>query len=161
MRSIIFISAVALLVGPVAAQGLPPGCYVRDYSAAHLAKHPAQVVGWIRLKVFKDAYGDTVADLDAAVADQGHAAGSGLGGQVLGQALHCWESGGQTGCSVECDGGWFTVQRSDAESLTIRTEYLLIGDVEGCGGALDLAEVPGQPVSYRLDRIDDGYCEEN
>ncbi|MEO1140384.1 MAG: hypothetical protein AAFW87_13110 [Pseudomonadota bacterium] len=45
MRSIIFTSALSALAGTAAAQEFPqPGCYARDYDAAHLANHPEQVI---------------------------------------------------------------------------------------------------------------------
>ena len=112
---------------------------MRDYSAAHLAQHPNQIVDWIRLKVFQDAYDGTVADLDVLFANQGHVAGSGFDGRIVGQALHCWESGGETGCSVDCDGGSFIVTKDDGAVLMFKTDGLMVGDTESCGGAVSLA----------------------
>jgi len=161
-RGLMVLTACALLIGPVSAgPKITNGCFMRDYSAAHLAKNPNQVVDWIRLKVFQDAYDDTVADLDVIFADQGHAAGSEFAGRVTGQVLHCWESNGAVGCSVDCDGGSFIVRRDDGDVLVFETEGLMLGDTESCGGAITLAEEVGKPVRYRLNRVDDAACEGN
>lgn len=163
MRSIIFTSllVMASTVPALAADDLREGCYLRDYSDAHLAKNPHQIVKWIRMKVHRDSYDDKVVDLDVFLADQGHVAQSGHGGQVLDQTLHCWQSDARTGCGVDCDGGSFRVLRNDDNSLLVETEYLMVGDTESCGGAVDLAEVQGQPVRYLLNRVDPDYCEGN
>lgn len=163
MRSIIFTSLAIALAGPaVSAANITKGCFLRDYDAAHLAKHPAQVVDWIRMDIFADEYGETVAYLDVFTANQGHARRDGLGGQVLSQALFCWEKqDGQTGCSVECDGGTAFITRDDGNTLVFRTKNLLVGDTESCGGAMDIAEVPGTFTTYRLNRAVPAACEDN
>ena len=162
MRSIIFISAWCVLAGAAfAQQGPEPGCYERQYSAAHLAQNPDQVVKSIRMRIYDDTHYGTkerYANLDVQFANQGHVRRAGLGAPRLGQSLICFGDADGAGCSVECDGGWFTVTRSTPESLTIETEYLMVGDTEGCGGAVDLAEKPGRPVKYRLDRADPARC---
>ncbi|MEO1140385.1 MAG: hypothetical protein AAFW87_13115 [Pseudomonadota bacterium] len=100
------------------------------------------------------------ATIAATFADQGHAGRDGYGDQTLWQRLECLRDGqDRPFCGVECDGGTFAVTRQDAGGLTLRTEYLMIGDTEGCGGAVDLAEVPGQMVTYRLSRVDAARCE--
>ena len=162
MRNIIFTSAICIFAGQAFAQApITQGCFLRDYSDAHLASHPKQVVDWIRVKIHKDQYDQTVADVDAYIANQGHALASGLGGQVLAGALHCWQSGGDIGCSVDCDGGTFYVIKDDGQTLTLRTEGVMIGDTESCGGALSLAEEVGKPTTYRLNRVADDVCEGN
>ncbi len=161
MRNIIFTSFLAALAAPALAQdgGPPFGCYARDYDAAHLAAHPDQVVDRITLRVYRDQHGQHVAGLQVLTANQGHVAMSGNGGQVFDQWLVCWEESGTQFCGVECDGGSFQVTRYTGEALTIELRSLWVGDVQGCGGAVDIGERPGQSVKYRLDVMPDSACE--
>ena len=146
------------LAVPVAAEPTF-GCYERIYSAEHLAGQPDQVVQEIRLSLSKQQeFGEWVAGMEVLTANQGHAARDGLGGQRLTQFLICWENDGRRGCSVECDGGSFTITRDDGKRLAFRTDYLMVGDTEGCGGAMDIAEKDGQAVSYRLQRVSEARC---
>ena len=146
--------ALVLGAGPAMAQDVPPGCYERVYSADHLARHPAQVVAALRLKV-----GDWMTE----VAREGRIAVIPVGGAgwptALGQFLICGNEAGAPLCQVECDGGAFEVVKWDASGMTFRTRYMLVGEGEGCGGLLDLAEVPGQFTSYRVNRVADGQCD--
>ena len=141
-----------------AEEGPDPGCYMRDYPADHLAAHPAQVVDRIAMQVYHDELGNTLAHMWVGFAEQGHVAGTRFAGQTLYQFLLCFDHQGQAGCAVECDGGSFRVTKENAKGLTLRTDFLLVGDTEDCGGAVDLAEIPGQPVSYRLNRVDPAIC---
>ncbi len=152
--------AALCVAGASGAQEMPrEGCYARSYGAAHLNAHPDQVVASMRMRVAVED-GLRFAAMEVTFADQGHAGRDGFGGRTLRQWVDCREDGqGRPFCGVECDGGWFTVTGQDAAGLTLRTEYLMIGDTEGCGGAVDLAEVPGQAVSYRLNRVADADCE--
>ena len=75
---------------------------------------------------------------------------------------HCgarWRcSRGKRGCSVECDGGSFEITRDDGTVLDLRTRYLMVGETEDCGGAVDLAEENDRWVTYRLMRAADAAC---
>ncbi|MDH3475423.1 MAG: hypothetical protein OEM59_17215 [Rhodospirillales bacterium] len=161
MRSTISISAIvalALAGAATAQEGPRLGCYARDYTAAHLASHPDQIVGHIVMRVRPDPAGPgTLADLAVWTADQGHVRKAGLGGQRFDQVLICWREGKAAVCGVECDGGLMQVERDDGEVLQFRTDYLLVGG-GGCEGLVDLAERPGQAVSYRLSRAPDAAC---
>lgn len=148
---------VCVSAGPLKAADPMMGCFMRDYSDAHLAKHPAQVVDEIALSV-RQAGEFINGTLWVLTARQGHVAHSGLGGRLLKQQLLCWKEMGTMNCFVECDGGGFTVTKATGDSLTFRTNFLLVGDENGCGGPVDLAENPGQPVSYRLNRADPTVC---
>jgi hypothetical protein len=160
VRSIAFTSLLVLAApGLAAAEGPAPGCYARDYDAAHLEAHPEQVVSAMRLRVDSpDANGEAPAELRVVLADQGRARAEGLGGRSLAQALACTDRGQGPACGVECDGGLFAVVE-DAEGLTLTTDRLLVGDAEECGGSFDLVEREGEPVSYRLLRADPSACE--
>lgn len=164
MRSIIFTSVVTIsMIGAAHAQeGPTPGCYAREYSQAHLDAHPDQVARALYMLIHDSTYEDSTDRFAYLVVDfvnQGHVKRADLGAQRLDQSLVCYtDSEGRQGCSVECDGGWFTVSKETDSTLTIATEYLMVGDTEGCGGAIDLAEHTGQVVKYRLNRVDMNTC---
>ena len=164
MRSIIYTSLLAVgLAAPTLAQDGPDlGCYQRTYSDAHLAQHPDQVVKSIWLWVYDQAFDghvDRFAHMDVQFADQGHVRKSGYTGALrLDQYLVCFSNSDGPGCAAECDGGSFTVTKQTADSLTFATEYLMVGDTEGCGGMLDLAEKIGREVKYKLNRVDPVMC---
>lgn len=158
-----FISALlsgVMLAGPVFAEGPPEGCYVRDYSDAHLAGQPAQVVDWMQLWIYSDENQNKLANMLVGFTKQGHVRGTKHAGQVLDQFLLCFDSGGRKGCTVECDGGNFFVTRDSGDAMTIETSFLMVGETDSCGGAVDLAEVPGRAVKYKLFRADAQQCED-
>jgi hypothetical protein len=178
VRSITFISAF-LIAGEAIAQGAPThGCFARDYGADHLASHPDQIVARMvvligpatvilpSLPSWREATGgsqsaeilnpdQTWMRMAVETANQGHVATSGHGGQRFEQALVC----GGGGCGVECDGGGFEVERDDGDTLQFVTDRLMVGVTDECGGAVDIAELPGKSVSYRLTRVPDALCE--
>ncbi|MCP4818056.1 MAG: hypothetical protein GY883_02630 [Shimia sp.] len=155
---VVVAAAAALGAGGAQAVGPELGCYTRDYSDAHLAKYPRQIVDWMTLWVHEDEDGHPMASMTVGFADQGHVAGTAFGGQMASQFLVCLDIEGVPACGVECDGGYFTVVKDSADSMTIETSYLMVGDVDSCGGAVDLAEVQGQAVRYKLNRVESGMC---
>ena len=117
--------------------------------------------------------GTVFAMLDVVLADQGHVARElspvdgfpdGFGGAAMYQALLCPDTGGMT-CGAECMGAvddtGFDVLGDDGKTLTIRTVSLQVGMGQDCGGFTDIAEVPGQPVTFVLDRVEDAVCEQD
>ena len=168
MRNITYIKSLGVCLGlaavmalPVQAQSAPPeGCYERVYSQEHLAKNPDQVVAQIVVKFGQNA-GDRIAEMSVLTANQGHVQASGNGGQLLAQYLYCMAPGAGDKnwiCSVECDGGIMDILQSDAKTLLFRTDYLLVGESDECGGPVDLAEKPYQNVTYKLLRVADSQC---
>lgn len=152
-------TAILLAAAPAADADPAFGCYARDYSDAHLAKHPAQVVDEIILSLHSpETHNDIFGTMWVKTANQGHVRASGYANQVLMQTLICWRHNGALHCGVECDGGAFTVTKLNSKGLTFRTDNLMVGGSEGCTGPVDLAEIPGQPVSYRLNRVPDSVC---
>jgi len=155
-------AAVAVLLAtalPAVAQDTFVGCWARDYDAAHLAAHPAQVVRSMRLYVDPGPAVGLAAILSVVLEDQGRVRGQGLAGRRLEQYLMCFDDdAGRITCGVECDGGSFEVLSLTADRVDIRTSWLLVGDVDDCGGAVDIAEVENQPVTYRLLRAPDADC---
>ena len=153
--------ALAALSAPAAGQDVPRGCFARMYSAAHLAAHPDQVVDWITVNFLPDSYnpGQTVAQIRARMADQGHAGRQGIGGMVLSEVASNWMQPLTFG--VFCDGGAFEVIRHDGAELVIRTQYLRVA-TDGCNGeaiAASLAERHDDLTIYRLDAAPDAVCE--
>lgn len=147
-----------LLPTPLLAELPPPGCYARDYEAAHLTAHPAQGVAGLRLWFFtEDDAGETPAALvEARMADQGQAARDGVGGAVLTQLAICDAQGA---CYVECDGGLFTTEMTAGGGLRLSTQRFRVGEGESCGGSSDLAEREGRATVYLLDPAPAETCE--
>ncbi len=145
--------------GALAQSGPQPGCFSRTYTADHLKSQPNQVVEAMRLKIY-DQGGARYANMRVLFANQGHVRRNGQGAQVLDQFLFCFDdSDGTPTCAVECDGGSFRITRQDKSGLTFQTKYLIMGETEGCGGLIDLAEIPGRAVKYRLNRVEPQVCE--
>lgn len=141
-------------------EGPEPGCWSREYSADHILAHPDQIVERMALMVLDDQSETTrIANLSIWTTGQGHVARSGHMLTRFDQTLICWEDSGATGCSVECDGGAMKIVGVPDGGLKLTTDYLMVGDTETCGGAVDLAEIPGQPVSYIVERADSSVCE--
>ncbi|MCK4713676.1 MAG: hypothetical protein KAT26_12440 [Marinosulfonomonas sp.] len=154
------LAALAIAM-PLQAQSAPPqGCFTRDYSDAHLAANPDQVVEQISLKFSRQAE-ERIAEMRVLTANQGHVRQSGHGGQVFEQFLYCFDgmiTDGIWACGVECDGGRMEIIRDDGKILEFRTKYLMVGETEECGGAIDLAETENVLVVYRLQRVADSQC---
>ena len=156
--ALVLLAAFAL---PLQAQSAPPeGCYERAYSQDHLAKNPDQIVAQIAVK-FGQKAGDRIAQMSVLTANQGHVKASGNGGQLLDQFLFCFaprDGAKNWSCSVECDGGSMEITRADAKTLLFRTDYLMVGDSDQCGGPVDLAEKKNVRVTYKLARVADNQC---
>ncbi len=178
MRSTICTSLALALAAAQAGAQPTPGCYHRAYDAAHLAAHPDQVVETIWLNAFvadgsegmNEIPGEVLAGLSVVLADQGHVARTpapddgfpdGFGGETMDQVFFCRDDG--LTCRAFCGEGpgpeGFNVIADDGKTLTIRTDALMVGMGQACGGFTDIAEVPGQPVTFVLDRVDDAVCE--
>ncbi|WP_305969540.1 MULTISPECIES: hypothetical protein [unclassified Mameliella] len=154
------LAVMKVLAGAVVqAEEIRPGCYTRFYSDAHLRDQPAQVVRAVRLwvgpwmtEVAREAR------IEVVPANQGHARGAPWVGARLQQFLICGTESGAPICQVECDGGRMEVTKQDAQGMVFRTRYMVVGNTGECGGVMDMAEVQGQWVSYRLYRTDDSNC---
>ena len=164
MRNITYIKTLILALAmaiPLQAQSGPAqSCYARDYSAKHLAGQPKQVVDRINI-LFSEVGDDLFATMSVLTANQGHVRKSGNGGQWFKQYLLCYQNNNTKSgwsCDVDCNGGTMAITRNDGKILEFRTNFLLIGGAEACGGPVDLAEVKGTPVTYRLYRVADSEC---
>lgn len=160
---VICISA-ALAATPLVAETTPTGCFAREYSQAHLASHPEQVVEAMWLQIL-DGSGDSRYPtfwIAVVMAHQGHALRNGLGGTFLEERGSC-EAARE--CAVFCDGGGFDITRVEPSFIEITTPYMRVAKGDACGDGLhaysSLAERPEQPTTYRLFRTNDWDCEQN
>lgn len=158
VRSTIFISAL-LLGAPGVAETFPEGCFARDYDAAHLAAHPAQVVSRMALNFWRDGEG-TLFRIRVRMASQGHALSDGTAGRSMAEEGLCEPDGP---CYVFCDGGGFRVIAMSRDAIDITTDWMRVVSTDPCEGedlVSDLAEVPGQPTTYRLFASAPAVCEQ-
>lgn len=157
----IFITTLALAMPAYSQSPALTGCYARDYSDAHLAKNPDQIVDKISLG-FASPYNEVWGFLSVLTANQGKAKKDGLGAQTFKQILICSDTAFEKGkliCAVECDGGQMEGLQIDGKTIKFKTDYLLVGEIGGCGGAIDLAEKQDTFVTYVLHRVDDAQCD--
>jgi hypothetical protein len=78
------------------------GCYRRDYDAAHLAKHPDQLVKTIRLSPDAEFSDDHSLLLALEILPRG-------GEAVLAHGI-CENTGGSLSCGLEGDAGWLMLE---------------------------------------------------
>ncbi|MBT0958801.1 hypothetical protein IV417_15535 [Alphaproteobacteria bacterium KMM 3653] len=182
MRSIIFTSLLAGAVAlPGGAQQFEGECFARDYSAAHLEANAMQTVAALSIR-FTPADGggfDGMAWVSAVMADTPETVRQGVAGQRIDQITLCepldrawnggprdaWIKAGVMTCFAECDAGMFQITRSAPDSITIKTNGLVLGEDDGCGGTSMLADVGDSPTgyvttSYRLDAAPLAACPE-
>lgn len=142
-------TSLALIAAPALAETFPEGCFVRDYDAALLAAHPAQVVSHMALSFRRDN-GETLFRMRVRMADQGHARGDGTAGLTMHEEGFCQPDGP---CYVECDGGGFRLTSATPDAIEITTDRMRVVQDAPCEGEApvsDLAELPDQPTAYRL-----------
>lgn len=154
------VSLVSILAGAAQANDIRPGCYERIYSSSHLKNHPGQHVAAVRMKVGEWATNVSRAtQLEVVLANQGRAAGTWSAGRTLSQFMFCGTETRWDTCLADCDAGSLQVTKQTSSSMTFRTRYLLVGEVADCGGSVDMAEIPGQWVSYKLNRVSNSACD--
>lgn len=176
MRNITYTKLMAvtafLLAGSAFAQSKPPGhwplpegCYIRNYSADHVAKHPMQVVKEIRVR-FHLWERDPYASIRLKTTNQGHVRQHSQGGQIFEEGSECvlepWPEGlgapvGWTCHSLMNSGGIY-LQKFDDAALLFKTKKFILGEGESFVGAMDLAEQPDKWVTYKLFRVNDAEC---
>lgn len=137
-------------------------CYTRNYTAAHLAKHPHQTVTTMSLIVGKSAnYTDPYTAL-ISLQRRGSQ-------KVLSTGLGCTKMSGNQGmmsCSVDCDGGSFDLKRATDGShlhLYLHTPLALS---DGCGlsdddeDSYEILEPGLDDQVFRLNRANAEACED-
>lgn len=158
-------AALALTLSGAAAQAAPlTGCFARDYTAAHLAAQPQQVVQRIRVALTLDEGEFYSAWVTAQFARQGRVKGGPSAGAWHEQMAICDDLPEGIRCGVECDGGVFVVTAIRADGIDIATRDFWMnraGDAPmGCEGTETLVETMGAPVTYRLYSADPALCGE-
>lgn len=147
-------AAATIFAQPVSAE-LTEGCYVREYSDAHLASHLTQHIRTLKVIVQTDGAIDSDGEyvsVWARLANQGQARLRGIGGQVLHQSAFCGDYDGTLGCAVECDGGFLTIRQASIDMLEFETSYFSLNRDGDCGeGLADLAETQNAPTIYKLE----------
>lgn len=163
-------AACALMASGALAETMPAGCYMRSYSGAHLAAHPAQTVAEILVDLSDQSPGGGylgTAVVRARMAATPATLASGTANRWFDNMVLCERPGGagwpawvdpaRLTCFAECDGGFFQVLRADAGTLLIRTETLsLSGD--SCGGHAALGDEGAATTTYKLHAAPRSAC---
>ncbi|WP_373354397.1 hypothetical protein [Pseudoroseicyclus sp. CXY001] len=154
--------AAALAAATPAAAKPIYGCFTRAYDAADLAAAPAQVVEELVVQLTLDEGEFYTGFVAARFAAQGRVAGTAAAaGAWHQQWANCVEGEGGVTCSADCGGGMLTVvpRQDGVDVVTSGFGVLREGLVNGpCAGTETLAEVPGQPVTYRLYTAHNNVC---
>ena len=159
MRYTTLLGLVLMFPASAIAQDVPVGCYTRDYSDAHLASNPDQVVDRISIEFIRhDEF--TSAEVKVLLADQGHSGRAGYGGQFVSEVAANYATPLQFG--IECDGGSFDVIESDSQGIVIETGWFRLSDnANGCSGEdirSNLHEEVGSSTRYRLTQSAAAAC---
>jgi hypothetical protein len=137
-------------------------CFVREYDSAHLAQHPLQKVGAMRLLVTaeivpEDEKLNYAFRLGVKFRNKPHEFSS-AGECGHAQASEDNEGKEQLGCGVDCDGGGLSVQlHEDNKSALVKAETIRIwrGDRETDGNRLEAGQ---DDKSFRLSRAPIEQC---
>ncbi|MEJ6393950.1 hypothetical protein V8J82_11825 [Gymnodinialimonas sp. 2305UL16-5] len=153
-RGLSIICISAMVPSLALAQSFPAGCFVRDYSAEHLAEHPEQGVAEIRMLFDENDLSLTIA---AVMGETGQAVRDDVAGRHLTERALCDRNGR---CAILCDGGDLWLHRDEGASILMRTDGARIA-TEPCRTDLpssDLAEAPNAVTTYRLFRASEEAC---
>ncbi|MGL4288524.1 MAG: hypothetical protein ACRCVA_19405 [Phreatobacter sp.] len=126
-------------------------CYARSYQAGHLAEHPQQRVTAMTLSLKRGRA--SPAEFQIFVTVRGDRDLWSAGGECL--------AGGSIVCSVECDGGGFSVARDatpQAVLLNLGQPHGRIS-MNGCDGGERELEAGADDRRFRLDRVANAVCE--
>lgn len=115
-RSIGFVSVALIAAAPASAIELFPGgigCFQRDYSPEHLARHPMQMVTAMRLTgpPADAVIGDFALDLSMSLRDDG---------EIYSGIAYCEPAGPGLSCGLEGDAGNFTIFAAGAGAIMLR-----------------------------------------
>jgi hypothetical protein len=165
--------ALCLSTGPAISE--PSfGCYATAYDERYLSLFPDRVVSSIRLSLAPNSGAagnepsipDAIARIDVILADQGHAARAGLGGQAMFETFNCTGTS-DLSCEDECnrpdnpDIYSGILIHGGGPTIAIRVDSQLVGQGQACEGLADISDGPGEPTNFFLDRVDDAYCDQN
>jgi hypothetical protein len=136
-------------------------CFVRRYDAVHLAQHPQQKVGAMKLLLTAENVPDEGVQYGFRVGVNfrnrpGKFDSGGACGDVA--ASTSKEGELEISCQVDCDGGGFEVALADGDkSVILRLERMHIWDTSKPGEDTDLRGGADDRV-FRLDRVDAEDC---
>ncbi len=123
--------AARLFAGTIDKQKKTYGCFVRRYDAAHLARHPLQKVGMMKLLVTAEMLPEAESlnfSFRVGVRFR-HRPGDfdSSGDCAHGRVSESADAKEQLGCSVDCDGGGIVVELSaDNKSTLVRLDSIRI-----------------------------------
>jgi hypothetical protein len=151
MRAMTMCLAVAtLMANAVSASAEFKGCYERVYDKRYLKKFRKQDIVKMRFQIGVGQGGDSAFELLDRI-DAGFRKRPVYDGNLV----ECMADGDELQCSIEGDGGTFTVTDRGNNSLRItNTSFLRFGDGER-GIAV---QAKGQHKEFRLFRISTGVC---
>lgn len=160
----VLVAALLLAAGGARAE-VPEGCFIRDYSAEHLAKNPNQHVATLRLRFYRAEDGTDWVAVTGRFTDRGRARLDDVEDAAFNQGAFCLDRGRSVRCQVECDAGNFDIRALRGDTLEIETRGFTLdlrdadGSMEeGCGGYSDLAELGSAKTIYRLTRAPISAC---
>lgn len=126
-------------------------CYARSYQAGHLAEHPQQRVTAMTLSLKRGRASPAEFQVFVTV----------RGDRDLWSAAGECAAGGAIVCSVECDGGGFSI----AGNATPQTVLLNLEQphgrisMNGCDGGERELEAGADDRRFRLDRVANAVCD--
>ena len=124
-------------------------CYLRHYSAGHLASHPQQNVAEIALGPEPATFDAPVLGLRLALYRRGSNT------RYEGRAA-CENTGGALSCQLEGDGGWFTLwPKADG---TLRLEVGRGGLIFEAADFLEVSGISGDDRVFVLPRVPADSC---
>ena len=126
------------------------GCYLRHYSAAHLASHPDQLVTEIALG--PDAKGTDARYLTLRLG----VSLRGTSDYFLSYA-YCENTGGALSCHLEGDAGWFTLEPAAKGGLLMTTGRGGIG-FEGAQGMFQIGGSASDDQSFLIPPVSADSC---
>ena len=149
---VVIITALLLVAMSAQAEEL---CYGREYSAAHLAKHPDQLVTAMQLKIYDEPKFTPPKGWAIKVFKRGRKDAV-LAAGLCGEAQRPGRS--HLHCFGECDGGSFEVQFTGTNEMLLRLDRLRVSSE--CGGEEEVEELLSgvDDKVFRLDRLPVSAC---
>jgi len=155
--------AKRLFAGQVGSEIESYACFARRYDAAHLAKHPRQKVGAMRLLVTaENAPEDHALNYSFRLSvkfreRKAHFESSGDCGHPMTSQVSADNL--QLGCSVDCDGGGLSVELANADkSVLVRIDRIGIWNSANPDAEPENLEGGADDRIFRLDRVSLDHC---
>ncbi|WP_395539937.1 hypothetical protein [Neotabrizicola sp. sgz301269] len=116
-------------------------CYLRSYSIAHLAGHPAQRVRWIALAPRPEESDARFQAVTLSLRLRG-------ADEIYSSVAYCENEGGQMYCEMEGDGGAFSLEPREGAVL-VKVSSLGMA-FEGAQDFIEISGVQGDDRSFLL-----------